>query len=246
MSRNPLTAWVIRVAVASALSLAPCVGFPYFYDSGNRIAELDKRYDELMAMFGGACPSRIQVTFDEQGRTSMFNHRTATIVIARSHVVTGRFEATAVHEATHLCMAWHSSGATVRPEYRFLDEGFATFVGDSTYRPYRDIRRQALITAKKYLQRDQISFSQVRNWGKYFGNAGQGGQVGWEAYQVGLSFYLFIAETYGQSKFMDLVREIGRSFSFNAALRAVLDKDESAVESDWTAYIRRDAPHDPI
>lgn len=127
-----------------------------------------------------------------------------------------------------------------------MDEGFATFVGDSTYKPHGQIKRQALSIADKYLQRGQVSFSLVRNWASYFGVAGQGGQVGWEAYQVGLSFYLFIEETYGQPKFIELVREIGRSFTFNAALRAVFDKDEASIESAWLEYIRRAALQGPL
>jgi hypothetical protein len=36
------------------------------------------------------------------------------------------------------------------------------------------------------------------NWPKYFGNRGKGGVLGFESYYVGLSFYLYIKDTYSE------------------------------------------------
>lgn len=219
--------------------LIACDALAGFEDASGPMPQLDALHERISQQFKGQCPPRVTLRESDSPGISMFNPRTAEILISRNN---RKLVNTIAHETVHLCMHRMSSGASNRPEYRFIDEGYAKFYGDTLDAPEAPFIQLTMAKTRARLAAGQVSFAQVRDWPAYFGNQGRGGLLGFESYYIGASFYLFVRDTYGEARFFDLVREIGSSFSFNRALKASLGHTEDEIEAEWLRYIQASEP----
>jgi hypothetical protein len=218
----------VKKLVALIAVFLACHAQAAFEDASGPRPQLDALYERISQQFKGQCPPRVSIRESDTPGISMFNPRTAEILISRNN---RKLVNTIAHETVHLCMYRLSNGASNRPEYRFIDEGYAKFYGDTLEAPEAPFIQLTMEKTRARLAAGQVSFAQVRDWPAYFGNQGKGGLLGFESYTIGASFYLFVRDTYGEARFFDLVREIGSSFTFNRALKASLGQSEEEIEA---------------
>jgi hypothetical protein len=228
---------LVTVAVVAMLSACATPygksGIAGFYKNKDHIAQYDGLYKRINDKFNGKCPATITIGESNIPGISRFNISTSEILISRNH----KGQSIIAHETVHLCMNELSNGASSSSKYRFIDEGYAKFYGDTMSMPEEEFKRITMEKARKYAKKSLISFDQVMDWSAYFGYQGKGGVLGFEAYYVGSSFYFFIKETYGEDKFFKLVQEIGTSMTFNRALISAIGKNDTEIELEWLKYI---------
>ncbi len=182
------------------------------------------------------CPNRVEVARTPGGGGS-FSTRTTTVNIGET-VKPADYDAVLAHETVHLCLVMISNGASVTDQYRFLDEGFAKLYDRRMRLSEDSIARLTYGKLKKY-PAEVINFKQARSWSSYFGKPDSLGTLGWDAYYVGVSFHLFLEDTYGKSKPLKLMREIGLSMSFAGALKDTVGEDIDVVEKKWQDHVAR-------
>lgn len=232
---------LLKAMTTMATTLCVANATAGYVDAAGPVEEYASVYAQILATFGGKCPPEITIKTGELAGISQFNPNDASVLISRT-TPAARRTATIAHETVHLCMNRMSRGASTTPKYRFIDEGFAKFYGDGLLLGEEAVRRTALAKSGAFLRAGQVDFAQAMDWPRYFGDKGKGGLLGFDAYYVGTSFYLYVRDTYGAERFFRLVEEIGSSLSFNRALQAALGKGEEEVEQEWLAYIRTHMP----
>lgn len=221
----------ITFAMGVVALLSGCASNPGY--NGAHGAEKINIYNKVKADLG-ECPSSVTVT-RTTGGVSGFQQRSNTIIIGEK-ISAKEYDATLAHETVHLCLSKMSNGQSANSDYRFLDEGFAKLYDRRLLMSDEAVKRITYNKIKKY-PLSNINFKQARDWDTYFGNPDRLGTLGWDAYYVGVSFHLFVEDTYGKDRPLKLMRELGSSMSFGGAVKAALGEDLSTVEKKWQDYV---------
>jgi hypothetical protein len=228
----------MKKIIILALIFIPCLSFANYTDNTgtltDKLPELNLIYTQISNKFRGGCPSSITIKESNVSGISQFDTKSSAILMSKNNLAPKSI----AHETVHLCLHKLSNGASNTSQYRFIDEGYATFYGDSIAIGEKTLRKNTMSKVKSFYNQNLISFKQVMDWPKYFGRMGKGGLLGWDAYYVGVSFCLYIKDTYGEEKFFNLLEELGTSLTFNRALTSAIGKTEEQIEEEWINYIK--------
>lgn len=204
--------------------------------------QFEPTWDALRKVYGDAMPPRVTIAVFEEGGGGYFDTEHNTINLTRSYLEKMGAELVA-HETSHLCLAVLTQGASATEHFRFIDEGLAEILGRRSSGRGEQYRTEVLAAAAKEARKGNVTFAKVQRWSEYFGDwqvsAGPGPSRprNWGAYLVGASFDFFLMERYGESKFMALLADIGRSRDLDASLKQVIGRSAAEVEAAWHAWL---------
>lgn len=240
--RYAIIASLSTVAIfAPGSAVAEC---HYVDPNGASIPGYEDGYAILRSYFGDAVPRRITIDRTDKPR-SLFQPNGNRVLISTQSRYKEYNSCSVEHESSHLSLFAFTQGASLREEFRFVDEGFATIVQAQACRLATEYKRKALRMAARAMKEDGISFAKVQKWSDYFGIP-ERGNVNWDAYQTGASFNYYLWDTYGKARLLDFFTALGDRKELEAALSVAFGKDKATIEREWLAYLEQPLPEAPV
>jgi len=216
-----------------AYRTAPDGSHHYFDCAGSPLPQWEFIWDRLFAYFGAAAPPAITVEHRD-GSVSRFSPAKMSIELAPG---ADRVDVVA-HESTHLCNYNLTQGASVVSSFRFVDEGFAEFMGFAIAGAGDWYRTYALAVAAQEMEQGRVSLAQVQDWPAYFGSSSTpASRRNWKAYQVGSSFDFMLEDTRGAQALRAFFVDLGRTYDLGATAQALFASTASELEQEWLAYL---------
>ncbi|HYH01543.1 MAG TPA: Ig-like domain-containing protein, partial [Bacillota bacterium] len=140
------------------------------------------------------------------------------------------------HESCHLSMARFTKGASVKEEFRFFDEGFASVFEHMLANDSDKYKKTVLRIAAQQNQKDNVNFVKVQKWSEYFGNPNIA--INGYAYPVGASFVYYLSDTYGMDFFLSFCKDIGDTYDLDQSCRNIFKQNRNTIEAGWKEYLR--------
>lgn len=197
----------------------------------------------LQSYYGDAVPTRFTIESTDKAR-SLFQPRGNRVLISNQSQHKEYNSCAVEHESAHLALFAYTRGASLREEFRFIDEGMATLIDAEACHRLEESKRKARRMAADAMRLNRVSFAAVQKWSVYFGIP-ERGTPNWDAYQIGVSFNLFLWERYGKERLLAFLKELGTQGELGAALQASVGKDAATIESEWLGYLGQPLPPSP-
>jgi len=234
--------------ILAGLSTAICLLVPslvlaephYVTQNGLPLADYENGYAILQSYFGDSVPKRITIEPTNKSR-SLFQPNDNRVLISSKSQYKEYNACTVEHESSHLALYAFTKGASLREEFRFIDEGFATIIEAEACHRSEGYKRRALRVAVDSMRKNRVSFAAVQQWTNYFGVPDRG-NLNLDSYQVGASFDYFLWDTYGKDRLLAFFRALGESGELGAALQKAIGKDKASVEAEWLSYLSQPMP----
>ncbi len=211
----------------------------HYFDVDNKpLPQYEFIYGKLKDYFKDNVPKKIVVKYitDTTEKTSRFDPINE-IVLINEYSVKYDLIGVIAHESCHLCMENFTEKASVKEEFRFLDEGFADIFQSIITNKADDYKNESLAIAAVQYNRNNISFEKVKKWSTYFGDPQI--KINFYAYPVGSSFDFFIIDTYGMERLITFFKDIGRTQDLGKSLKKIFNNDKQSIESEWLQYLKK-------
>lgn len=118
----------------------------HFYNPDNQpLPQYEPIYNELVNYFQDCVPEKITV-IPINGKASRFDYQKEHVLIS-DYALKNDPIGIVAHESCHLCMVNYTKGASVREEFRFIDEGFAEIFQSMISDKLEDYKSEALAVA---------------------------------------------------------------------------------------------------
>lgn len=218
-----------------SLSLVSSQSYHFYNDDDQPLPQYERIYDELVKYFQGCVPQKIKV-IPIIGKVSRFDHKKERILIG-NYALTNDPDGVIAHESCHLCMANYTKGASVREEFRFIDEGFAEIFQNIVNDRLEEYKSEALAVAAVQYLKSNLSLVKAQKWSEYFGNPEM--QTNFYAYPVGASFVFFVLDTYGMEEFLAFVKDLGQTVNLDDSFQNVFQKKLPTMEKEWLEYLSK-------
>lgn len=170
----------------------------YFDADGKHLPQYDYIFDGLTKFFNKSVPDKITIIYTNE-ITSQFNAMNESVLINEASVKNGPNQVIG-HESCHLSMANFTNGASVKEEFRFFDEGFASIYEHMLANDSGDYKKISLKIAVQQNRQENVTFTKVQKWSEYFGDPKK--FTNYYAYPVGSSFVYYVIDSYGMDCFL--------------------------------------------
>jgi hypothetical protein len=218
-----------------SLSIGSSQSYHFYNADDQPLPQYEWIYDELVKFFQDYVPEKIKI-IPITGKVSRFDHQKERILIG-DYALKNDPNGVVAHESCHLCMANYTKGASVREEFRFIDEGFAEIFQNIINDRREEYKSEALAVAAVQNLKSNISLAKAQKWSEYFGNPEM--QTNFYAYPVGASFVFFLLDTYGMDEFFVFVKDLGQTVNLDETFQNVFQKKIPALEKEWLGYLSK-------
>jgi len=232
-----LTVFVTAGAEARATNSATC----FVDENANPLPRFYLICEKLQAFFGSNMPPQYTVEITTGALFSRFDPFLATLLI-RDQDFRQRPVNVIAHEAAHISMAKLTHGYSMSNEFRFIDEGFATFFANEIVENRAEFKQKVLhVAAGQHLEKN-VSFALVQDWKKFWGDTKNPANEGrssfnYDAYYVGTSFIYFFLDTYGENTLKEFLQRLPHSGSLGDTFNAILKRPLPEIEHLWLNYL---------
>lgn len=206
----------------------------YFDMHGNSLEKYNDIWIKLFDYYGKYLPETIFVKYIDRGSSRIDPHN-HVVKISLTHLYSEP-ELVIAHETSHIALYRLTNGANSLKQFKFIDEGFASFMGAKITDTLEDFKVSALSVAKTYHEKNNIRFAEVQDWERFSNWPYKSNP---DSYLVGASFCFFIIDKYGHPQLENLFHEIGRSKDLNLAFNKVFKKSKIDIEMEWGQYLSR-------
>ncbi len=207
---------------------SPVVSTAHYHDlHGNSLEAFEPIWQTLADFMGTTTPDEITVTYGG-GPQSMFNPDFDRILVQ----IPGS-ERLVAHETAHLFICHMTQFASLEEQHRFIDEGLASVLGNKISGSLEHYRKDSHNIAVDQLELGQLTLDQLQKWKTYRAEQGP-----WKAYNVASNFVLYVLDTYGRDKLIELLGDLAESRDLGVSSEAVLGATLDVVFADWLETLK--------
>lgn len=227
--------FILLMVTILSITASPAFSESYhFFNLDNRpLPQYEFIYRELVKFFQDSVPEKITVV-NTTGKASRFDYGKERVLISEYHLKNDPVGIVA-HESCHLSMENYTKGASVKEEFRFLDEGFAEIFHSIINNKFEEYKNEALAVAAVQNRKSNLGLARVQRWSEYFGSPET--KTNFHAYPVGASFVFFAIDTYGMERFFALLKDISGTNKLDESFQNVFQKGMPVMEKDWLDYL---------
>lgn len=204
----------------------------HYYDlNGNSLEGFDPIWHALSELFGSASPERITVVY-VTGNKALFDPITDTIRVLDPGT---RLVA---HESAHLFISHLTNKVSVTQPFRFIDEGFASILGQQLSGARGFHRKESHNIAKDQQSKGFVSLAQLQQWKAY-----RAEHTPYVAYSVGSSFVYYLQDRHGKAKLIELLRSLGETQNLGRSSESALGASIESVFASWIEHLKTTPKH---